>query len=382
MKEDRRLNILQNEATLLWYSLRMLVGRNLLAVVIISAVALGAVFSYSVTLGDTKWTVLLKQLEMFAPLLGIVIFSDLIAGDVEAKRSTLLMSSRYGIVPVVIRKLIHGLIITSATYLINLLILRFFYTSFNIFPAFVIVVPGALYFGMIGLLVATFASHALAGYAAGTSALILSMFIKETMPLVPTAFALKSKLATATLFAENNWLFAKITFVILAFVMAVLVAVMAKKRSHRFHVVIAAALLLAGCYSVTHIIWSREVPPDIYFSNPGKQLDVIHNDNELIVRTAAVSAWGRGKSKSNEETSLTDTIYRSENGLWVEHRQVEYDPSKEYDLVHLDIDADVTPAIAAIDVRVIAEIKVLAENLRKIYIRIGWELQVKQVDID
>ena len=153
MKTNRGVNILQNEATLLWSSLRMLVGRNLLAVGIISVVALGAVFSYPVTLRDTKWAILLKQLEMFAPLLGIVIFSDLIAGDVQAKRATLLMSSRYGIVPIVIRKLIHSLIITSATYLVNLLVLRFFYTSFNIFSAFVLVVPGALYFGMIGLLV-------------------------------------------------------------------------------------------------------------------------------------------------------------------------------------------------------------------------------------
>ncbi len=303
MKTNRGMHILQNEATLLWYSLRMLVGRNLLAVGIISAVALGAVFTYSGSVQDTKWSILLMQLEMFAPLLGIVIFSDLIAGDIEAKRATLLMSSRYGIVPVVIRKLIHGLIITSATYLVNLLILRLFYTPFNIFSAFVLVVPGALYFGMIGLLAATFASRALAGYAAGTSALILSMVLPETMPLVPTAFALKGKLATATLFAEHNWIFAKTAFVVLAFVLAVLVVVMAKKRSHRIHVVIAATLLLACCYSVTHIMWSREVRPDIYFSNPGKQLDVIQNDHELIVRTAAVRIWGRGKNKSNEETS-------------------------------------------------------------------------------
>jgi len=382
MSKYRRLNILQNEATLLWYSLRMLVGRNLLAVGIISAVALGIVFSYSVSLGDTKLSVLLGQLEMFAPLLGIVIFSDLIAGDVEAKRSTLLMSSRYGIVPVVIRKLIHGLIITSATYLINLLILRFFYTSFNIFPAFLIIVPGALYFGMIGLLAATFASRALAGYAAGTAALILSIVVPETMPLVPTAFALRSKLATATLFAQNNWLFAKIAFVILAFVLAVLVVAMAKKHSHRLHLVIGAALLLTCCYTAIHITWSREVSPDRHFSNPGKQLDVIQNGDELIVRTAAVRIWGRGKNKTNEETSLTDTIYRSDNGQWIEHRQAEYDPSKEYDLIHLDIEADVAPATAAIDAKVKAEIKVLAEGLRKIYIRIGWELQVTHLDVD
>ncbi len=382
MKTDRHLNILKNEATLLWYSLRMLVGRNLLAVGIISAVALGAIFTYSGSVQDTKWSILLMQLEMFAPLLGIVIFSDLIAGDVEAKRSTLLMSSRYGIVPVVIRKLIHGLIITSATYLVNLLVLRLFYTSFDMFQAFLIVVPGALYFGMIGLLAATFASRALAGYAAGTAALILSMTIPETMPLVPTAFALKSKLATATLFAEHNWLFAKTAFVVLAFVLAALVVVIAWKRSHRFHVVIATALLLAGCYSVTHIMWSREVQPDIYFSNPGKQLDVIQSDDELIVRTATVRIWGRGKNKTNEETLLTDTIYKSDNGQWIEQRQVEYDPSKEYDLIHLDINADVAPAVAAFDAKVQAEIKVLAESLRKIYIRVAWEFQVKEVDVD
>ena len=382
MSKDRRFNILQNEATLLWYSLRMLVGRNLIAVGIISIVALGAVFSYTVSLRDTKWSILVAQLEMFAPLLGIVIFSDLIAGDVEAKRATLLMSSRFGIVPVVIRKLIHGLIITSATYLINLVILRLFYTSFNIFPAFLIIVPGALYFGMIGLLAATFASRALAGYAAGTAALILSMVIPETMPLVPTAFALRGKLATATLFTEHNWLFAKTVFVVLAFVMAMLAIVMAKKRSHRLHVVIAATILLTCCYPVTHIMWSREVQPDIYFSNPGKQLDVIQNDGELIVRTAAVRGWGRGKNKSNEETSLTDTIYKSENGRWVEQRKVEYDPSKEYNLVHLDIEADVTPAIAAIDAKARARIEVLAASLHKIYLRIGWELQVKQVEVD
>jgi len=382
MNRDRRLNILQNEATLLWYSLRMLVGRNLLAVGMISAVVLGVVFSHSVSLRDTKLSVLLRQLEMFAPLLGIVIFSDLIAGDVEAKRSTLLMSSRYGIVPVVIRKLIHGLIITSATYLINLLILRFFYTSFNILPAFLIIVPGALFFGMIGLLAATFASRALVGYTAGITTLILSIVVPETMPLVPTAFALKSKLATATLFGEHNWLFAKAVFVVLALVMAALVVVMAKKRSHRFNVVIAAALLLAGCYSVTHIMWSREVRPDVYFSHPGMQLDVIQNDDKLIIRTAAVRVWGRGNNKSNEETSLTDTIYKSENGRWIEQRQVGYDPSKEYDLVHVDIEADVDPDVAAIDARAQAHIKVLAENLQKVYIRIGWELQVKQVEVD
>ncbi len=382
MNDKGVFNIIRNEATLLWYSLRMLVGRNLIAVGIISIIALGAVFSYNISIRDTKWSVLISQLEMFAPLLGIVIFSDLIAGDAEAGRATLLMSSRYGILPVVIRKLIHGIIITSATYLTNLVILRLFYTSFNIMPAFLIVMPGALYFGMIGLLAATFTSRAMAGYAAGAAALILSLVTPEIMPLVPNSFALKGKLASATLFAANNWIFAKITFVALAFVMALLVVVMAKKRSRRFHLIVVAALLLGVSYSATHIIWSREVRPDIHFSGPGRQLDVVRNGDKLIVRTAAIKVWGRGKKKNNEETELTDTIYRSEDGRWVQDRKVEYDPSKEYDLIHVDIEADVDPGDAAMDARSRAKVKVLAEALHKIYIRVAWEFQVKQVEVD
>ena len=43
MKHTRLNDILYNEMTLLWYSLRMLVGRNLLAVGIISVVLLTTV---------------------------------------------------------------------------------------------------------------------------------------------------------------------------------------------------------------------------------------------------------------------------------------------------------------------------------------------------
>ena len=78
MKEARLTDVLYNEISLLGYSLRMLVGRNLLAVVIISVVLLGSIFSSPVSTGQTKLVILLKQLELFAPLLGIVIFSDLI----------------------------------------------------------------------------------------------------------------------------------------------------------------------------------------------------------------------------------------------------------------------------------------------------------------
>ena len=382
MKGARLIDTMHNEITLLWYSLRMLIGRNLLAVGIISLVVLGAVFSDPVSVRQTRLAILLKQLEMFAPLLGIVIFSDLISSDMQAKRATLLMCSRAGIVPVVVRKLLHGLLITSVTYLLNLLILRVFFTTFNVFSAFAIVVPGALYFGMIGLLGATLTSQALAGYAVGTGALVLSMVVKQAMPLVPVAFQMRSKLATATLFTEHNWLFAKLVFVLLALILALLVVAMAKNRTHRFRITGAAILLLGACYGIIHSQWARKVDPDVYYAGPGKQVAVLQNDDELTVRTAAISIWGRGKNKNTEETQLTDTLYRSENGKWIEQQQVEYDPSLEYDLLHLDIDANVAPATATIEAQVQADIKVLGHSLNKIYLHLAWELQVTQVQVN
>ncbi|MCP4450791.1 MAG: hypothetical protein GY809_04975 [Planctomycetes bacterium] len=381
MKGTRLIDHVNNEIALLWYSLRMLVGRNLLAVGFISVVILGTVFSDPVSVHQTRLAILLKQLELFAPLLGIVIFSDLIAGDVQAKSATLLMCSRAGIVPVIIRKLVHGLLITTLTYFLILVILRVSFTSFNLLSAFAIVVPGALFFGMIGLLGATFTSQALAGYAVGTGALILSMVIKQAMPLVPAAYQMRSQLAKATLFADHNWIFAKVLFGLLAMVLAILVVAMAKNRQRRMRIISAAMLLVFTCYGVVHMQWIRNVNPDVYFADPGKQVAVIQDGNDLTVRTAAISVWGRGKAKKNEETQVTDTQYRLDNGRWVEQQQVEYDPSLEYDLLHLDIDANVAPATGGIDARVQAQIKVLAPDLDKLYLHLAWELQVKQVQV-
>jgi hypothetical protein len=382
MKGTRLTDVLYNEITLLWYSLRMLVGRNLLAVGFISLVVLGAIFSEQASIRQTRLAILLKQLELFAPLLGIVIFSDLIAGDVQAKRATLLQCSRAGIVPVVIRKLVHGLLITSVTYLLLLLILRVGFTSFDLLPTFAIVVPGALYFGMIGLLGATVTSQALAGYAVGTGALILSMVIKEAMPLVPVAYQMRSKLATATLFTSHNWIFAKIVFVVLAALLALLVIAMAKKRTRSIPITVTAVLGLVLCHGVIHAQWARKVPPDVHFAGPGKQVAVIQNGDELTVRTAAVCLWGRGKHKTNEETKLTDTHYRSDNGQWIQQQQAEYDPSRELDLLHLEIDAKLVPDTAAIDAHVRADIAVLADTVNKLYLHLAYELQVKDVQVN
>lgn len=382
MKGPSLMDRVNNEITLLWYSLRMLIGRNLLAVGFISVVILGVVFSDPVTIRQTRLAILLKQLELFAPLLGIVIFSDLIAGDAQAKRATLLQCSRCGIVPVVIRKLAHGLLITTVTYFLILIILRLCFTSFNLLSAFAITVPGALYFGMIGLLGATFASQALAGYAVGTGALILSMVIKQTMPLVPPAFQMRSQLANATLFEGHNWVFAKVVFVVLSAVLAIGVVAMAKNRTYKLRIAGAALLLIATCYGVIHARWIRKVPPDVYSGGSPRQVAVIQDHNELIVRTANITAWGRGKRKKNEETRFMDTEYRSDQGKWIQHQQVEYDPSLEYDLLHLDIDANVAPATGGIEAQVQAHIKVLTPELNKIYLHLAWELQVKQVQVN
>ncbi|MGE5297025.1 MAG: two-component regulator propeller domain-containing protein, partial [Solirubrobacterales bacterium] len=360
----------------------MLVGRSLLALGIISVALLIMIFTYPISVQDTKLAALLRQLEMFAPLLGIVVFSDLIASDIEARRATLLMSSRCGLGPVLLRKLVHGLLITSAVQGGILLVLRVSYTSFDPLSAFLIVLPGALYYGMIGLLGATVASNALVGYAVGTGGLVLSMVMKQVMPLSPNAFQLKSQLANGTLFDGYNWLFAKIAFVVLAGVLAGLVLAMVRNRTSRLRIVLSAALLLIGGHAATHVLWSREVPMDQYFPVAGKQLDVIQREDELVVRSVAVQVWGRGRDKSNEEALVTDTIYAREEGRWVQRQSVEYDPTAEYDLRHVDIDAEVDPEKSGIEATATADLLVLAPSLRKVYLRLAWEFSVTRVSIE
>ncbi len=374
-------NVLRNEMTLFGYSLRMLVGRSLLALGIISVVLLVIIFTYPVSVQDTRLAALLRQLEMFAPLLGIVIFSDLIASDIQAGRATLLMSSHHGLGPVLLRKLAHGLLITAATYGAILLVLRVFYTPFNLFSAFLVVLPGALYFGMIGLLGATVAAQALAGYAVGTAGLIASLVMKQVMPLVPNAFQLQSQLANGTLFDEYNWLFAKTAFVVLAGVLAGLVLVMVRQRASRLRTALAAAFLLTGVHAGLHLLWSREVPSDLHFLSAGRQLDVIQKGDELVVRAVAVQTWGGGRDKSNEEAVVTDTIYGSEDGRWVQRQAAEYDSTTEYDLLHVDLDAQVAPRTGGLQATATARVRVLTDRLTKIYLRLAWEFGVTQVSV-
>ena len=379
MKPGQVGSALNNEVTLLGYSVRMLVGRSLLAIGIIAVALLVMVFTYPISVHDTKLAALLRQLEMFAPLLGIVVFSDLIASDIQARRATLLMSSRCGLGPILVRKLVHGLLIVSAAYGMILLVLRVSYTSFNPFSALLIVLPGALYFGMIGLLAAMVASHALVGYAVGTGGLVLSMVMKQVMPLAPNAFQLKSQLANGTLFDGANWLFAKIVFVVFAGVLAGLVLVMVRNRTSRLKIVLSAAFLLIGGHAVVHVLWSREVPVQMYFPVAGKQLDVIPREGELVVRTVALQASGRGKNKSEEEALVTDTIYAATEGRWVQRQSVEYDSTTEYDLRHVGIDAHVIPTTGGIEATATADILVLGHSLTKVYLRLAWELGVTHV---
>ena len=58
---------LANELTLLGYSLRLLMGRNLVAVVLISVALLLIISTYPVGLAETRLSVMLAQLELFAP---------------------------------------------------------------------------------------------------------------------------------------------------------------------------------------------------------------------------------------------------------------------------------------------------------------------------
>ena len=60
MKIGGLVDILKNELALFGYSIRMLIGRNLLAVGIISLVLLGAVLSYPISARDTRLANLIR----------------------------------------------------------------------------------------------------------------------------------------------------------------------------------------------------------------------------------------------------------------------------------------------------------------------------------
>ena len=119
---NRRLPLhrLKNEISLLRYSLRILVGPSLVAIVMVVALLIVLVFTGSLTTLNTKLANLLFQMEMFAPLLGIVVFVGLIGTELDSRRIETLSTSAEGIVRIVARKLVHATLFTAAACLIVL----------------------------------------------------------------------------------------------------------------------------------------------------------------------------------------------------------------------------------------------------------------------
>ena len=134
------------------YSLRILVGPSLVAIVMIVAVLMVLIVTNSLSTFGTRLANLLFQMETFGPLLGIVVFVGLIGTELDSRRVETLYTSAEGIVRIVVRKLLHATLFTAAACLIVLCTMRVTYTSFSVLWALGVTLPGALYFGMLGLL--------------------------------------------------------------------------------------------------------------------------------------------------------------------------------------------------------------------------------------
>ncbi|MBD3267451.1 hypothetical protein GF373_12350 [bacterium] len=127
MAQHQILQRTNKEALFLAYTWKSLKGRNILAVAIMTLLMLCEVFLRELGLRDTKETMQYMALELYSPMIGILLFSDLIAQEFEARRTDLLQSSAMGFLSIVLRKIIHGMVILLFTLLVSLTIWYFFY---------------------------------------------------------------------------------------------------------------------------------------------------------------------------------------------------------------------------------------------------------------
>ncbi len=371
---------LRNELTLLGYSARMLVGRNLLATGMILAGLLFLVFTYKLGPTQTRSSVLLLQLELFAPLLGIVMFSDLVAVEFEARRADLLRASLRGAVWVVRRKLVHGLIFSSLACWFLLSVLRLTYTRFDVLQALAIVLPGVLFFGMVGLLAASAARRALVGYAVGTTAMVLSLGLKQLEPLTATSYSARSQLANGQLLNDWNWLVAKCAFVLLtAVLVGVVLRLSARPEMVRRSVVVSVVTVLAT-YIGLHVAWSPgNRPPGA--NGTTADLEVRQAGDERVTRQVVVTQHRR-LGHVNRWAELVDVQSVQHGGAWQIQRRTPVDLTRELQVPHLDLDVYVDPVTAQIEGRAQFRVRVLQETAESVRFYLASELAVHRIGVE
>ena len=370
---------IRNELTLLHYSARMLAGRNLVATAMILLGLFVVITTYAVDARQTRAGVVLFQLELFAPLLGIVMFSDLVAIEFEARRADLLRASARGARWVLWQKLVHAGLFSASGCLALILALRAGYARFGVLHALGVVIPAVLFFGMIALVAASSARCALVGYAAGTAAMILSTVLKQVEPLTTTSFYFREHLANGRLLGDWNWLLAKIVFCVLACALGLMVLRLAGRPELARRILASSAGLILATYFSVHIAWSS---PNQRTQASGSvhELDVRETDDLRIVRRAEITAWPeRGLLPA---ASLVDVRQTRKGQQWQTESQTPVDLTKELDIPHLDLEVSVKPESACIEATARFPLKVLNHQTESVRFFLAAELEVQRVTMN
>ncbi|MEW6746479.1 MAG: two-component regulator propeller domain-containing protein [Planctomycetota bacterium] len=379
MKARGPLELLRDESVLLRDSAIMLLGQALIATAFVSGALVTIVLSYPVALEETRESVLLAQLEQFAPLLGVVLFPHMLALDLASGRGAVARASRSGIMAILARKMTHALVLLALTFLIVLLILRIFYTRFDLLPALGIVLPGALYLGCVAAFPTIATRRAPVGYAAGVAMMLIMILVPALEPLRLDSFRARSSLASYRFLGQENWLIAKIAFVVLALFLAC-IALRMSRMSRRWRLVAIAAVMLAIVHVVAHDIWTQPEPSRPAVAGPGRVLEAREQGDELHLITATTTLFWNGDEK-HEQTELEQVGLTRHDGAWRREGESRFEICADIDLHHMDLEGSLEPASGELDLRAELLAIVHVAALQHLYLRVAAELQVRRVAV-
>lgn len=370
-----------NELQLLVYSAKILAGRNLLAVALACLGIIATVLGYTVGPYQTREGSLVMHVEMFAPLLGVLLFSDLVASEFEAGRAPLLRTSTRGAPWLVLRRMMHATIFSAGACLGLLLALRIIYVPFEVLHALVTVLPGVLFFGALAMVAATLTHRSLVGYAVGAGAMVLGLTLPQVEPLTPMAFHLRRQLANDRLMGEFNWLLAKTVYVGLALLLAGGVLNLLRKINAWKRVGIGSLVLISGTFTLMHFLWSAPRPQQVSAKPQSRELSAREEGEVRLVRRVDVAPNKPGPDALESATLLDVRMVRQGEG-WQVEREIPVDLTREFELRHLDLDAAVAPSEARFNVEARFAVKPISGAAERLCFFLAAEFQVQTVTID
>jgi hypothetical protein len=373
---------LRNELILLGYSFKALKCHNLLAITGLLAIMVIDALCGELGLRETKELLQYKALELYAPMIGILLFSDLIAQEFETRRGDLLRSCAMGFTAVILRKLAHGLIFLSITFLFALLIWRVCFARADVFFALGVALPGAVYFGMIGLFAATLSQKSITGYLAGFTALAVSYLGNVCAPLEFLTFAVKKQYDNLRFFEDANWLIAKFFFVVMALVLIHLIILTVRRPQLLRKVGLGTPVVLIVVYGILNAVWESEPKTHPRYASPALLLDVRQNEDSLVITTAQhVQDWENTRRKDSTEFKAHE--YRLANGIWSKRQESPYPgPTASLKLQNISVEARIEPSDKTIDATATLSSLINTDKTDTLCFHLPWEFTVASVKVN